>query len=363
LFDGIYEDKRVMVTGHTGFKGSWLCAWLLELGTEVCGYSVDVPTQPSHFEILGLEDRLTHVQGDVRDREALQKTMDTFRPNMVFHLAAQALVRRAYDDPVGTFETNTMGTLNVLECLRHTPSVKAAVIITSDKCYRNAEWPWGYRENDTLGGEDPYSSSKGCAELIIYSYLHSFFNQGPHVASARAGNVIGGGDWAEDRIVPDAMRTWSNKEPVVIRNPASTRPWQHVLEPLSGYLSLGVRLWRNDPAAVAEAFNFGPDAGINQSVSELLTAMIQHWPERGWEVERPDDQQKKESSLLKLSCDKALNLLSWRAILSFEEAVRLTVSWYRSFYEQGDDMKAMTADQIRTYAQKAKDENMWWAEK
>jgi len=291
---------------------------------------VDVPTQPSNFEILGLENRLSHVQGDIRDRETLQKTMDAFKPDLVFHLAAQALVRRAYDDPVGTFETNTMGTLNILECLRHTPSVKAAVIITSDKCYRNVEWPWGYRENDTLGGEDPYSSSKGCAELVIYSYIHSFFDQGPNVASARAGNVIGGGDWAQDRIVPDAMRTWSRKEPVIIRNPAATRPWQHVLEPLSGYLSLGVRLWQNDPAAVAEAFNFGPDAKINQSVRELLEAMIRHWPGMAWEIEHSGDQHKKESSLLKLSCDKALNLLSWRAVLSFEEAVRFTVSWYRS---------------------------------
>ena len=361
MFNSVYENRRVMVTGHTGFKGSWLCAWLLELGAEVCGYSVDVPTQPSNFEILGLEDLITHVQDDVRDREALIKVMDDFKPEMVFHLAAQALVRRAYDDPVGTFETNTMGTLNVLECLRHSSSVQAAVIITSDKCYRNVEWPWGYRETDTLGGEDPYSSSKGCAELIIYSYLNSYFDQGPRVASARAGNVIGGGDWAPDRIVPDAVRTWSKKQPVVVRNPDSTRPWQHVLEPLSGYLSLGAKLWQKDPLAIAQAFNFGPDATINQSVSELLTAMIEHWPGMEWQVERSEDEKKKESSLLKLSCDKALNLLSWRAILTFEEAINLTVEWYRSYYDQGADMMKKTRDQIRAYTQKATDRKMWWA--
>ncbi|MCK4830018.1 CDP-glucose 4,6-dehydratase, partial [bacterium] len=244
MFKGYYNKRRVLVIGHTGFKGSWLCAWLLQLGAEICGFSVNVPTKPSNFEILNLKGKIQHIEGDVRNRTQLLVAMKEFQPDIVFHLAAQSLVRRSYSNPAITFETNTLGTMNVLECMRQCQSIQAGVIITSDKCYRNVEWEWGYRENDFLGGEDPYSASKGCAELIIYSYMKSFFQNGPMVASARAGNVIGGGDWAEDRIVADAIKAWSQGKSVIIRSPNATRPWQHVLEPTFGYLLLAKALYQ-----------------------------------------------------------------------------------------------------------------------
>ena len=230
MFENIYHDRRVLVTGHTGFKGSWLSSWLLDLGATVAGFSTNVPTKPSHFEVLRLTDRIEHFEGDVRNKGSLQKAIDKFYPEIVFHFAAQSLVRKSYEDPALTFETNSTGTLNLLECLRSQPSVKAAVLITSDKCYENVEWLWGYRENDRLGGKDPYSASKACAELISRVYMESFFKKnGPNIATARAGNVIGGGDWASDRIVPDCVRAWSEKKPIITRSPKATRPWQHVL--------------------------------------------------------------------------------------------------------------------------------------
>lgn len=363
MFDNIYEGKRVFVTGHTGFKGSWLSQWLLDLGAKVCGFSVDIPSHPANFEILGLADRMQHILGDVRDRDQLMRAMRAFQPEIVFHLAAQPLVRRSFDDPITTFETNTLGTLNVLECIRQVPSVQVGVFITSDKAYRNVEWTWGYRENDMLGGEDPYSASKGCAELIIYSYMHSYFKNGPRIASTRAGNVIGGGDWAADRIVPDAVRAWSKGEVLSIRSPKATRPWQHVLEPLGGYLWLGAKLWEEDAKAVGEAFNFGPDAKVNQPVEDLLTTMTQHWPGSAWRIDKDADTSKKESTLLKLSCDKALSKLDWRAILSFEETVAMTADWYRTFYAQGDQsqMVALTRTQIEAYRHKADGDGLLWA--
>ncbi|MBU2549818.1 MAG: CDP-glucose 4,6-dehydratase [Proteobacteria bacterium] len=360
MFDDVYRGKRVFITGHTGFKGSWLCFWLHRLGAEVCGYALGVPTSPSNFEINGLEERITHVTGDLRDRVALVRAMKDFGPDFVFHLAAQAIVRRSYDDPATTFETNAIGTMNVLEAVRQCPSVRAGVLITSDKAYRNQEWSWGYRENDVLGGEDPYSASKGCAELIIYSYIRSFFKDGPRLASTRAGNVIGGGDWASDRIVPDAARAWSRGETLVIRSPEATRPWQHVLEPLSGYLWLGKRLWDEQPALAGEAFNFGPDARVNQTVRELLEAMADQWPGATWKVDRPDEV-RKESTLLKLSCDKALHRLGWRAVLDFDETVAMTVRWYRTCYgSDREQVSDMTAAQIEQYHQKAASEGLAW---
>ena len=362
MFEDLYRGKRVLVTGHTGFKGSWLCAWLLELGAQVIGYSLDVPTRPSNFEVLGLVNRMDHRVGDTRDRSGIEAVMRETRPEMVFHLAAQALVRRAFDRPAETFETNALGTMNVLEAIRSCPSVRSGVFITSDKCYRNLEWSWGYRETDQLGGEDPYSASKGCAELIIYSYIHSFFQNGPAVASTRAGNVIGGGDWAEDRIVPDAVRAWSRGNPLFSRNPSATRPWQHVLEPLSGYLHLGARLWQNDPRAVGQAYNFGPDALVNQSVGDLLTAMTRHWPGAVWKSEQTAGETKKESTLLKLCCDKALHGLDWHAVLEFEETVRLTTDWYKAYYESGQrDMAEITRSQIRRYVDSAGQRGLSWA--
>lgn len=362
MFGGVYSGKRVLITGHTGFKGSWLAAWLLELGAQVAGYSLGIPTEPANFEVLGLAGRLRDFRGDIRDGKAFCRAVTDFAPETVFHLAAQSLVRRSYAEPVETVETNTLGTLNVLAALRETNSVKVAVIITSDKCYRNVEWTWGYREIDPLGGEDPYSASKACAELLCYAYQQSYFHQGPlRMATARAGNVIGGGDWARDRLVPDCVRAWAAGQRVKIRYPQATRPWQHVLEPLSGYLWLGARLWQGAGAARGDAFNFGPAPTVNQTVGEVLAAMARHWPQAAWEAEAPEAQQP-EATSLKLCCDKALNLLEWRAILPLAEAIRFTAEWYRTFYDQGaNPMLDLTRNQIQEYVQRARVEGLPWA--
>lgn len=362
MFNNAYQGKKVFVTGHTGFKGSWLCSWLLQLGAKVSGYSIDIPTKPSNFEILGLKNKIQHTQGDVRNRAQLLEAIKNFQPDIIFHLAAQPLVRKSYADPTTTFETNALGTMNVLECIRLCPSIQVGVIITSDKCYRNVEWIWGYRENDMLGGEDPYSASKGCAELIVHSYNNSFFQNGPKVSSTRAGNVIGGGDWAEDRIVPDAIKAWSRGESVIIRSPDATRPWQHVLEPLSGYLWLGAMLSQDNRVVAGEAFNFGPAASINQSVGQLISQMVKKWPGAQWQSNQPEKGTQKEATLLKLCCDKALNSLNWKAILSFEEMTDMTVEWYQSYYDQGKEhMFDMTARQIDEYSSLAQAEGLLWA--
>ena len=331
MFHNTYKGLRVLVTGHTGFKGSWLCAWLSDLGAVVAGYSMNVPTKPSHFDALRLSDRIEHFSGDIRDKSSLQQLITSFRPNIVFHLAAQSLVRKSYEDPLQTFETNALGTLNLLNCLRDQPSVIAAVIITSDKCYENVEWMWGYRENDRLGGKDPYSASKACAELISNVYMQSFFEEKePHIATTRAGNVIGGGDWALDRIVPDCVKAWSKEKSVLIRNPNATRPWQHVLEPLSGYLILGQKLFQGELSLKNQSFNFGPQTTVNQSVCDLVTGISKYWPKAKWEFKQEIDPNKTESTLLKLNCDKALHHLSWQAILSTSEAIDFTSKWYKS---------------------------------
>lgn len=363
MFEGVYSGKRVLITGHTGFKGSWLCAWLLRLGAEVAGFSIGVPSEPSNFKVLGLRGKIKHYEGDIRDFKSLAKVFDAFKPEVVFHLAAQAIVRRSYDDPVLTFETNTLGTMNILECLRQRPTVRAAVIITSDKCYKNVGWTWGYRENDMLGGDDPYSASKACAELICASYIKSYLDKGtPMVGTTRAGNVIGGGDWAPDRIVPDCVRAWSDKKPVFVRYPHATRPWQHVLEPLSGYLWLGAMLWNGDPKAVGESFNFGPPADVNQSVEELIKVMAQNWTGNSWETNSSGATQRNEASLLKLSGDKALNKLGWYATFSFSDTVRFTSDWYRRYYENGSKlMYDLTLQQIEEYSEKAREKGLLWA--
>ncbi|MDC0206589.1 CDP-glucose 4,6-dehydratase [Nitrospinae bacterium] len=362
MFDNIYKGKRVLITGHTGFKGSWLCSWLLDLGASVAGYSVDVPTEPSHFEALSLADRIEHFQGDVRNKSSLQEAMNQFRPEIVFHLAAQSLVRKSYEDPVLTFETNSLGTLNLLDCLRDQPSVIATVIITSDKCYENVEWLWGYRENDRLGGKDPYSSSKACAELITKVYMESFFKEkGPNIATTRAGNVIGGGDWAIDRVVPDCVRAWSKGEKVEIRNPNATRPWQHVLEPLSGYLVLGQKLFQGNPELKNQSFNFGPPSKVNQSVGDLIPEMAQYWPRAKWKFEQGGDSDKFESTLLKLNCDKALQMLDWNSVLDFSETIRMTGEWYQSFYStKSSHMAEFTSNQIEDYTEMATQLNLLW---
>ena len=360
-FDGVYAGRRVLVTGHTGFKGSWLTLWLLQLGAKVAGYSVDVPTTPSNFELMGLEGRIQHYVGDVRDRARLAEVFDEFRPEIVFHMAAQALVRRSYADPAGTFETNTMGMVNVCECIRQRPGVQAALLITSDKAYRNDEVVWGYRETDALGGHDPYSGSKSCAEMVAHSYYHSYFKHSDtRVATTRAGNVIGGGDWAADRIVPDCIRSWSQADAAIVRSPNATRPWQHVLEPLSGYLTLGAHLWSTKRELSGEAFNFGPDAHVNQTVAELLDAMAMRWPGVKWQVDEAASRAAHEATLLKLTCDKALFHLRWRAVLQFQETVAFTVDWYRNWHEGGLDPYAFSSAQITAYCDLARDRGLPW---
>lgn len=366
MFKNIFRGRRVLVTGHTGFKGSWLTAWLLSLGAEVAGYSDTVPTRPSNFEVLRLAQRIRDMRGDVRDRAALTAAVQDFAPDMVFHLAAQALVRKSYEDPAGTFEANVLGSMNVFEAVRVTPSVRAVVCITSDKCYRNDELVWGYRETDPLGGHDPYSASKGCAEIVAHSYFRSFFKNGPACATTRAGNVVGGGDWAQDRIVPDCARAWAKGEAVPVRSPWATRPWQHVLEPLSGYLWLGARLFEgtDTPFPLAgEAYNFGPAADVNNTVAEVVDALAAHWPGFRSEMDRCGQAGMKECTLLKLCCDKALAYLNWKAALSFEETIRYTAEWYRAYYtpeDQRPDMLAFTLGQISAYAVAAEHRGLEW---
>ncbi|MDR3357763.1 MAG: CDP-glucose 4,6-dehydratase [Desulfovibrio sp.] len=369
MFANAYKGRRVFVTGHTGFKGSWLAAWLLRMGATVGGYADNIPTNPSHFASTGLSGHIEDMRGDIRDRRALTGAIRGFSPEVIFHLAAQSLVRKSYEAPVETFETNMTGTLNVLEAARTCPSLRALVLITSDKCYRNDEWIWGYRETDHLGGEDPYSASKGCAEIIARSYFQSFFQDGPACATTRAGNVIGGGDWAADRIVPDCARAWNRGRPAAIRNPSATRPWQLVLEPLSGYLWLGARLLdnRNHPFNPrGEAYNFGPAAEFDNTVSGVAEALARYWP--GFRVETDNAAQAgmKESTLLKLCCDKALAHLAWKATLQFDETIRYTAEWYRYFYKGEGGKKTgnildFTLGQIAAYENAAAQRGLAWA--
>jgi len=301
-----------------------------------------------------------HYGGDVREFDQLKRVFDSFKPEIVFHLAAQPIVRKSFDDPKLTFDTNVGGTINVLECIKLSNCVKVAVLITSDKCYKNVEWLWGYRENDQLGGDDPYSASKGCAEIAINSYSRSFFKETSiKVASTRAGNVIGGGDWAENRIIPDCVRAWSERREVIIRYPNATRPWQHVLEPVGGYLWLGALLGNNTVES-GEPFNFGPKADVIQPVSALISTFQNYWSSAKWTREY-DASNKKESSLLKLCFDKALSLLNWQAILSFDETIELTAVWYKRFYDDSrKNMLEFTINQIEAYCDLAKQRKSPW---
>ncbi len=364
MFNNIYQGRRVLITGHTGFKGSWLTAWLLSLGAEVAGLALPPPSEPSNFAVLGLSERIRHNVGDVRGLDTVRKAITDFQPEIIFHLAAQALVRKSYAEPLDTFDTNIRGTMHVLEATRQTPSVKAVVCITSDKCYRNDEWVWGYRESDHLGGEDPYSASKACAEIVAHSWFKSFFADGPAAATVRAGNVIGGGDWAEDRIVPDCARAWASGQPATIRSPWATRPWQHVLEPLSGYLWLGARLFANaaQPGLPLdkEAFNFGPAADVNNTVAEVVDALAAHWPDFHSVMNRDGCAGRKECTLLKLSCDKALAHLGWKATLTFPQTIAYTAQWYKAYYGEKTDMFDLTLDQIKSYVEAAKTGGNSW---
>lgn len=364
MFADIYKGRRVLVTGHTGFKGSWLTTWLLKLGADVTGISKDVPTQPAMFEVLGLENQIKHVHADIRNLAAMCKLIQDVRPDFVFHLAAQAIVSTSYVDPIETMSTNVIGTMNVLEALRTLEKPCVAVLITSDKCYDNIEWEWGYRETDRLGGKDVYSGSKGAAELIIRSYLYSFFqkNHPVRLAIGRAGNVIGGGDWAKDRIVVDCMRAWSEGRSVEIRSPQSTRPWQHVLEPLSGYLALGQAVAQK-PGLHGEAFNFGPRAEQNHTVVELLGDLSKVWGHanvnQAYRI--TDNIAFHEAGLLKLNCDKALLHLKWEPNLDYAETIRLVGDWYGAFYREKSDMYALTVEQIDCYECRGVDRNRVWS--
>lgn len=363
MFSETYKGRKVLVTGHTGFKGSWLCSWLLNLGAEVAGYSLYLPSDPCHFTTLNLGEKLYHIEDDIRDKEALKEAFDIFKPEILFHLAAQPIVRKSYRDPVETFETNAMGTLNVLECARNSSSLQAAVFITSDKCYENVEWLWGYRENDRLGGADPYSASKACAELILTSYMRSYFHEeGVRIATARAGNVIGGGDWAPDRIIPDCVRAWSQGAEASIRHPEATRPWQHVLEPVDGYLRLAQRLMQEDDAVRNQSFNFGPGPGVNQSVGELIEELVGHWENAAWSAVASENPQK-EAGLLKLNCDKAQALLDWSATLNFEESLKFTGEWYQTYYSSGAEAaSALTQKQIEEFSARARRDGSPWTQ-
>jgi CDP-glucose 4,6-dehydratase len=349
-----YRGKRIFLTGHTGFKGGWLATWLDQLGAKVHGYSLSPGTDPNLFTSIGLEDRIEHEIGDICDLPRLKRSVQDFNPDMVFHLAAQPLVRLSYQEPVETFRTNVMGTVNILEAVRGCPDVKACVMITSDKCYQNNEWVYSYRENDPMGGHDPYSASKGAAEIVINSYRSSFFagrsagNKGCGVASARAGNVIGGGDWAADRIVPNSIRNLLDSTPIDIRNPTAVRPWQHVLEPLYGYLCLG-RALAMDPSGFDSAWNFGPISS-NVNVRSLVEMIIGEWGSGTWK-DASDPTSSHEAHFLRLDSTKSNNLLSWQGVLGVREAVALTVEWYKQFYS-GGDMDAITRSQISRYGEK-----------
>ena len=347
-----FFGKKVLITGHTGFKGSWLSLWLKSLGAKVHGISIDIPSSPSHFEVANLSDKIDDYRIDIRDANAVKLIVKKIQPDFVFHLAAQALVRPSYENPVETMITNAIGSANILDALRSIENQVVAVMITSDKAYDNLEWVWGYREIDRLGGKDPYSASKGMAELAIRSFVESFFSSkdsNVRVAVTRAGNVIGGGDWAVDRIVPDCMSSWSNNKVVNIRNPDATRPWQHVLEPLRGYLFLAAELSTNS-LLHGEAYNFGPNAHQNHSVRELINAMSTHWDSVRWNDTSNSKEHLHEAGLLKLNCDKALYDLEWQPILEFEETVLMTVEWYRHFYQNSSEsMYNFTISQIEKY--------------
>jgi CDP-glucose 4,6-dehydratase len=348
LSASFWKSRRVLITGHTGFKGGWLAIWLQRLGATVAGYALPAPGEASLFDAARVGESMTSVMGDVRDLEQLSGFVSEYRPEVIFHLAAQSLVRRSYADPVETYGSNVMGTVHVLETARRCPDVRAVVNVTSDKCYENQEWPWGYRENEPMGGHDPYSSSKGCAELVTSAYRRSYFSSGPAaLASARAGNVIGGGDWAEDRLVPDVMRAILSHQAAVIRNPGSVRPWQHVLDPLRGYLKLAERLYHEGPE-FAQAWNFGPSDGDARPVGWLVDRLCALWgPPARWDHDTREGQPH-EAYFLKLDCSKASAKLGWRPSLSLEDALGWTVDWYKCF-EAGDDVRALTEEQIARF--------------
>lgn len=365
MFNDVYQGKTVLITGNTGFKGSWLTTWLSRLGANIVGVSKDVPTSPSMYEVLKLENKIKHFMVDVRNLDALKEIIAEEKPDFIFHLAAQAIVSESYKSPVETITSNVVGTMNILEALRATNRKCCAVLITSDKSYDNVEWVWGYKETDHLGGKDVYSGSKGAAELVIKSYVNSFFSNNDHpvrIAVARAGNVIGGGDWAKDRIVVDCVKAWNKGASVDIRSSQATRPWQHVLEPISGYLALGSALFSSERFH-GEAFNFGPrsdqDITVLKLLHDLASEMGYAAPEKAYQV--TDEVPFNESGLLKLNCDKALHYLKWQSTLTYNQTVGYVGDWYSSFYMKDHrDMLDKTYDQISSYEDLAADLQSEW---
>ncbi len=360
LFSLIYKNKTVLVTGHTGFKGSWLVYWLSQMGAKVIGYSLEAPTNPNHIELLDLD--ITSIIGDIRDLDKLNQVFSEYKPDIVFHLAAQPLVRLSYENPIETYETNVIGTLKVFEASRIN-NVKAIVNITSDKAYENKEWVWGYRENDPMGGYDPYSSSKGCADILATSYRNSYFNINEYkkthntlIATCRAGNVIGGGDWAKDRLITDIMISVSIGKKVRIRNPKATRPWEHVLEPLSGYLQIGQKLLE-EKVEFAEAWNFGPSDEGSITVEEVVLNVKKHWNKIDYEINR-DPNQLHEANLLKLDCSKAHILLNWKDVWDSDTTFEKTVKWYKAYYENNKNI--ITKEDLQNYINDAKKLNLEW---
>ena len=345
-----FKNKTVIVTGHTGFKGSWLTLILIHLGAKVIGISNNIPTKPSFFQSLKLNKKIKDLRADIRDLTKVKKILKKYQPDYIFHLAAQSLVNRSFREPSNTFTTNIVGTLNILESLRSLKKKCVSVIITSDKSYKNFEIQRGYIEDDILGGEDPYSASKGSAELVIQSYCKSFFNKDKkRIGVARAGNVIGGGDWSKDRLVPDCVKSWSKNKKAILRNPSSTRPWQHVLEAVFGYLTLSIKLKKNIKLH-GEAFNFGPNNKINKNVLELVKEMKKTWNAVSWKIIKAAKDEK-ESKLLKLNSNKAKEKLKWQTTLNFRETIKMTIDWYKNFYDKKNDNYNFSINQISNYLQ------------
>ena len=346
----VFKNSKVVVTGHTGFKGSWLTAWLKLLGANVMGISLNPPTNPSHYKVANINKGIKDIRLDIRERIKLEKKIVEFKPNFIFHLAAQSLVGLSYKNPELTWQTNLFGTLNILESLRKLKKSCNVVIITSDKCYFNKEINYGYKETDTLGGKDPYSGSKASAELLIKSYISSFFNKKDliRIATARAGNVVGGGDWAKNRIIPDCIKSWSKNKKAKLRNPKATRPWQHVLEAVGGYLCLAVNLKFNKNLH-GESFNFGPNLSREYSVLELVKTMSNYWDDVSWEKTLKTKKKFYESELLRLNCNKAKKILRWKSTLKFEESMQMVATWYRNYYLSHKDIEQVTKKQIKNY--------------
>ena len=350
-FDQQFKNKTVLITGHTGFKGSWLASWLVLLGAKVIGLSLNVPSTPSHFKVIKLETKIKHKRMDIRNLKLLKKTFKKYQPDYVFHLAAQSLVKKSYSNPTYTWETNTIGTLNILESLREIKKSCVAVLITSDKSYKNLEIKRGYNENDILGGNDPYSASKASAELAIQSHISSFFPSQKTkvlIGIARAGNVVGGGDWSEGRLIPDCVKSWAKNKKVLIRNPKSTRPWQHVLEAVCGYLLLALNLKKNRKLH-GEAFNFGPSNNKNYNVIFLVQLMRKYWTKVSWRIMNKSKKNFHESNLLKLNCNKAKTKLKWKSILSFAETINMVANWYKSYYAKPYKAYETSFNQIKKY--------------